>query len=236
MGPAAGGGAPPDTLIDGSRRIALARDGRLEGFDARRPEDHDLIRRALERRRLDTSAALPDLIGRQGTLMGGESDSRTGTLLAPIGTLVLDDRPVFRWRPYEGAQAYKVEVSDERFEPAAASEWITSTEWRPGAALPRGKVWVWQLVVRTSAGEVRVPAPPAPEARFTVLPATDASRLASALEEHRGSHLARAALFARAGVLDEAESELEALSISNPGSALVSDLLANLKAIRHPPQ
>ena len=102
------------------------------------------------------------------------------TLTAPIGTFVLDDRPTFRWRPHDGATGYRVEVYDTSFDRVADSGWITTAEWTPPAALTRGETYLWQLTVRSSAGDVTMPKPPAPEARFAIVSASEAARLETA--------------------------------------------------------
>jgi hypothetical protein len=80
--------------------------------------------------------------------------------------------------------------------------------------------------------EVISPAPPAPEARFKILEAGRAEELGRSLDAAGASHLARGVLYARAGLLDDAEREIEALLRDNPRSNAARKLLRSLRAMR----
>lgn len=67
------------------------------------------------------------------------------------------------------------------------------------------------------------PAPPRAEARFLVLEAAAAGRIARA-RSATPSHLLLAVTYAREGLREETLAELEELDRLNPGSAVVANL------------
>ena len=84
--------------------------------------------------------------------------------------------------------------------------------------------------LRTAA--LKLPAAEAAEARFHLLAAAQAANLLRAQKSYHGRHLTLAVLYAEAGLLEEAERELQALSTANPGSQFSQKLLQELRAQR----
>jgi len=86
------------------------------------------------------------------------------------------------------------------------------------------------VTARTAQGSASAPVPPAPEARFRVVDAKTADELARARRRYADSRLVLAVLYARAGLLDDADAELARLSADNADSAIVASLRASLRA------
>jgi hypothetical protein len=166
---------------------------------------------ALADHRLERAPILDHLITRRGTLLGPEAESKRFDLSAPLGTAVETDRPVFRWTALPGATSYVVAIFDENFENVATSPPVTGLEWQPVQPLPRGRVLNWQVTAQVGRDTVHAPVPPAPEAHFAVIPADAAAAIEAARRDHPGNHLLLAALYAKAGALDDAAHELDAL-------------------------
>jgi hypothetical protein len=145
--------------------------------------------------------------------------------------VVEDQRPVFRWEAIPGG-TYRVSIYNDAFNLTAASARIATTEWEPPKPLRRGTRYSWQLTVTREGNEFTVPVPPAPEARFRVLGEADEAGIARARSQSGGSHLVLGILYARAGLLDAALQELQALRAQNPDSAEVAGLLASLEQLR----
>src|ERR1044072_3676240 len=88
-----------------------------------------VIKRALETQRLAPAPALQELAGKPSTLMNGSQshdlspgpEGGTFSLLQPVGTLTLSDRPNFNWRPLRGATSYLVFVLDHDLKVVAES-------------------------------------------------------------------------------------------------------------------
>ena len=227
---------PPEAVValaDAGGVVTLDRQGRLSGLVALPPELERSIAGALASGRLPRPASQAALVGSEIRLMGEGGEAPAFGPLAPVATAVASPRPTFRWAPLPGADSYTVAVFDPSFDRVAASEATQATEWTPAAPLPAGAVYAWQVTARTDGGEVTAPAPPAPEARFAVLPEARAAALERAVAG-QPSRLARAVLYAREGVADEAERELAALAEANPSSEVASSLLESVRSWKQP--
>jgi hypothetical protein len=132
---------------------------------------------------------------------------------------VVSDRPLFRWQPSPGATHYVVAIFDEDFRRAAESPAVTATEWQPENPLPRTRVLNWQVTATGGGRTVRAPQPPAPEARFEIVSAASAAEIETARRDHPANHLLLAVLLSRAGAVDEAAHELDALAQTDPALA-----------------
>ncbi|HEX8070493.1 MAG TPA: hypothetical protein VF546_11110 [Pyrinomonadaceae bacterium] len=171
--------------------------------------------------RLEVPAELAALSAGASVLMGiTDQDGPAFALTAPVGTFVRSARPTFRWAALAGAESYTVEVYDARLNRVAASPALAANEWTPAAPLAPGQAYAWQVTAHVGGREVRAPAPPAPEARFKILTQAQAAALARA-ERAADSPRARGLLYARAGLLDDAEREFAADQNSPPARRLL---------------
>jgi hypothetical protein len=222
----------PEALValeDGGRRVTLERGGGLQGLEALTPSQREQVRKALTTRKLE-APSLADVRSEARTLLGGAEESFD--LSGPAGVVVREDRPVFRWRPLAGAEGYTVRVYDDNFKEVAASPRVTANEWRPSGPLARGRVYTWQVKAQKGGAEVLAPAPPAPEARFRVLGRAQAEELSRAERSVPRSHLTLGVLYARAGLLEEAERHLSTLVRQNPRSEAARELLREVRSLR----
>lgn len=159
-------------------------------------------------------AIVHTLVGQEPSLRSASGEG-TFALHAPVATVVLDDRPVFRWEAVADAATYTVAIADAASGSVVATGSTSATSWRPEAPLPRGRTYTWQVAAKTAGASLVAPGPAAREALFhvgqpVVLPQTNA--------RDRGIALANA------GALDDAERELEA--------AGAADLLQQVRAWR----
>jgi hypothetical protein len=240
--PAAGDAVPGDaqprqepvlTLVDGGGVVTLDDAGTVGGL-ALDADQHDLVSEALRSGRPLVDERVAGLLNTRGLLLGEAPDEPTFDLQGPLATAVRDDLPTFRWSAVDSADSYLVEVFDAGFNLVASSGPITDSSWVPRLPLARGREYSWHVVAAVDGQEVRSPIPPAPEAKFFVLDQETASAVEHDAAQHADSHLVRALLFARAGLLIEAESELRKLQRANPESAIAADLLRNLREPRTP--
>jgi hypothetical protein len=193
------------------------------------PEDRDEVGRLLTTGRMRRPAVLQQLAApademRGSTVLG--SREQTLRLESPVGVIVADDRPVFRWRGKSGSQ-FEVTVVDEPLNVIARSSLLDVMEWRPTMTLPHGRTLMWQVASRGSETAV-APHAPAPLPRFRVL--DDFSRARIARAQASGSRLLLAAAFADAGLQNEAEASLRELAVRNPRSAIPEKLLTSVRA------
>jgi hypothetical protein len=177
---------------------------------------------------------LSELIGKSGVLMGPADEGHPITLLSPVGTVVLSNRPVFRWRALDGADGYLVRIYDADFNEVAASPLLSRTVWTPTLALQRGRTYSWQVIARVDGKQVISPVKPAPDARLMVLNQAKSNDLIHAKNAGGNSHLTLGILYAQAGLLDDAEREFKSLLRANPQSALAHKLLRSVREKRQP--
>jgi hypothetical protein len=239
--PIAGGRPHPDrpgptesavVLSDVSGAITLDSHGNWSGWPALSEASDELVRRVLISNRLEIPADVLRLPGARGNLRGGVPEGPVPHLVYPVGVVVEEDRPVFRWQPIPGARRYGVTLAMDGGAPPMDSGPVLATEWTPPRALKRGQPYVWQLTVYAGSGSTTAPQPPEPEARFFVLDRQALESLEEARGRTSGSHLVMGILDARAGLLDDAEKELKAFAALNPTSPLPSKLLADFRAQR----
>jgi hypothetical protein len=219
--------SPLMVLNDGASTIRVDRSGGIGSFAALSDADAAQVREALLDHRLSVPPAITALARSPGQLRGPAVEAQFHTL-SPLATAVLSDRPVFRWTPLGASTAYVVTLQDQTNGATISSRPVQGTEWTPVDRLARGTTYVWQVQASIDGQDVIAPAPPEPPATFVVLNAVEAERLARMPE----SHLVRAVLYANAGVLDDAEQELNQLQKQNPDSEPVQQLVVQLDRAR----
>lgn len=192
-------------IVDGGRTVGLDSAGRLVGLDGV-PEDlAGDVARALRGEKLRPNRGLRDLIAADGGVRSGSGGPAGVRLIAPAGTMVRDARPGFRWAAVEGAAGYSVTVTDDRFNVVAESGRIEATQWRPETALARGRIYQWQVTAYDSGGAVGDG--PRSLGLFRLISAVELASIRK-VEAGTESSLAKAVLYARAGLVDEARREL----------------------------
>ena len=204
--------------------------GNVEGLAPLPGASSQAVRRALMTGRV----AVPDLselIGIKGRLMG-QSEGSAFSLIDPVGTVTRHKRPTLRWRPLEGATSYTVAILDGSYNVVTTSPPLVTTSWTPTLELDRGRVYSWQVTSLKDGKQHLSPEAPEPEARFKVLDKATVDELIS-LEKTGNSHLVRGTMYARAGLLDDAEKELRALLAANPSSQIARELLQSVRTKRH---
>lgn len=238
-GPPPGGGTPGTTpsaaplaaLSDGGERIVLSADGAVGGLPGVAPDLRDAAAAAL-RGALPVGPDLSRLRGGTSSLMGGREGRPSLAPERPVGTRVASPRPTFRWTRLPGATTYDVRVFDQDLREQATGRGLAGTEWQPARPIAPGGVYLWQVTAHTPRGPVIAPAPPQPEARFEVADDALVARVARRRQGAPGSHLVALIAFVEAGLLDDAESELQVLATENPGAPEVQRLRDRLGAMR----
>jgi hypothetical protein len=215
----------PDRIRDGEGEIALDAPGgpaRVLRSEAPLPEE---VVAALADPRLPIPADVRKLLE---PLSGVRADPARPLPLAPIGCAVRSQRPEFRWKAVPGADAYRVSVYDRQGQLLARSEAVRGTTWTPGRDLPRARELRWDV----AAGSAEPPETPDSPWRFIVLGRNRLRTLDADVARYGVSRLIPAVLYLRAGLLDEAETELAAVEQANPGSAPVRALVEYARGLR----
>jgi len=225
----------PAILHDSGQSLALDRSGKLRGLPNLPASQSAVLAAILAGGDLPLAPFHPELASNGGpTRSAGEAGPQFAPT-DPLARVVLDDRPLFQWTALPGAASYRVEVFDLQGHPAATSPSVPATQWRPDRPLPRGSAYSWQVTAIRAGAALRVPQPPAAEARFLVLDRAHADVLTAALARTPVSHLALSVLYAEAGMDRESLRELQLLEQENPGSPLPGRWRAQLLA-RQPPR
>lgn len=221
-------------LNDGGGRITLAEDGTLTTPTPLSREDEARAKLALQTGMVATPRQLLMLKFDAVPLMGVGSE-RSFALATPVATMVATDRPRLTWAPLPDALDYEVTISDvaANYREVVSSPALREPNWTVPRPLARGRIYSWQVVARTSSGEVKAPSTREGEVRFQVISLDAAAALAKASNEQKQDHLLLGLLYAEAGLLDDAEAEFRALATANPGSRLPNDLLLGVRKVHN---
>lgn len=228
-------GPSPRAIVirDGERQIGLDARANLTGLGSFPATWQQEVKAVLQAQDLKYPASIAGLAGRAGTLLGQAGEGVPFALLAPVGKVVLTNRPTFRWNKYEGARSYRVSVFDSDANEIESSPPLLGTQWTVTKPLARGKVYIWQVTAIKDGREITSPVLPAPPARFRVLAQAQADELERAKEVSKPSHFALGVLYANAGLFDEAEKEFALLAGANPNNPLISKLLRRVQSFRN---
>ncbi len=218
-------------LNDGYGDVTLDEAGKLSGVDHLPVAYRQMIKSALTDQELGRSPLLEGLIEQGSIPRGGSYESTDNfSVIEPIKLATFSDRPTFRWSQLAGATAYVVEIYNEEFDLVITSPQVTEHQWRIPQSLKRGGIYAWQVKAIKDGQESISPQPPAPQAKFRVLDEVNAKELARARRAYASSHLTLGLLYAKGGLLDEAEQEFRALQKANPDSAIADRLLKQIRA------
>jgi hypothetical protein len=218
-------------LNDGGLSLALDVRGQLAGVDQWPAEYRRMAADALSDQKAPGSPLLAGLSRPGSPLMGGGNEGRRFAIIEPAGKVLLTDRPAFKWTRLDGAGAYVVEIYDAQFNLVVSSPALTDLSWK-APQLARGKVYLWQVKATSGGQEFIAPHPTASQAKFRILDQAAASEIARARRDYGSSHLLLGLLYARAGLLAEAEYEFRVLQKANPDSAAARKLLASVSRQR----
>jgi DNA-directed RNA polymerase specialized sigma24 family protein len=152
-------------LNDGGGQVTIDKEGDVAGAP---PPFQQMVKQTLTAQRIETPRMLTELIGKSAVLMGTADEGHPFVLLGPVGTVVMSDRPTFRWRALGGADSYAVKIYDADFNEVAASPQISGTTgagtaWTVTRALERGRTYSWHVTALVGDKEVVSPVSPAPE-------------------------------------------------------------------------
>lgn len=215
-------------LNDAGGRLTLDKQGNLAGVQTA-AQYEQAIKDALRSERVRLAPSVRELRSQSGTLMGSSRDGFH--LLSPVGVVIETDRPTFRWSALDGATSYTVSVYDSSLNRVATSDPLTATEWSDPTALPRGRVYVWQVRATKDGQQMVAPPPAAGRAKFKVLEQARVEEIARGKRETR-SHLVMGLIYAETGLLNEAEQEFSELLRANPESPIARKLLQSVKAAK----
>jgi hypothetical protein len=216
-------------LKDGGGEVTIDKDGRVTGLDEVSDNSRQYIARAALSEHIDPAEVLRRLSGDQSSLRGSDNGNDGLRLLYPVRSVVIEDRPTFRWESIAGTSSYRVYVLDSKQKQVGQSEDLppNRTRWIAPSRLRRGQVYSWIVTAMVDGKKVVSPSASAPEMKFAVLSAADFEELTRLKKST--SHLALGVFYARAGLLNEAEGEFRSLGELNPQAALPRKLLQSVR-------
>jgi hypothetical protein len=221
-------------LNDGGLSLALDAQGRLTGAAQWPSEYRQMAEDALSNQKAPKTALLAGLSRPGSPLMGSADEGQRFAVIEPAGKVMLTDRPTLKWTRLGGAEGYVVEIYDAQFKLVSSSPSLTEISWT-APNLARGQVYSWQVKAISGGQEFIAPLPTAPQAKFRILDQAAAAEIARARRDYASSHLLLGLLYARSGLLAEAEQEFHALQKANPdspGSEIARKLMASLPSPR----
>jgi len=165
-------------------------------------------------------------------LRGDDNKSASFQVTSPYSTVISTDQPTFRWTALSGVSSYVVSVYDANLNLIATSAPLTETEWLASAHLKRGKVYTWVVTALKDRKQILAPTLPA-RAEFKIIERSELLQLNRRIRPmHSGA--ARGALYAKAGLLDEAEREFQRHLTIHPADEQARKLLQRVKSWRDP--
>ena len=164
--------------------------------------------------RVGAKEAISDAGARPAALTGLEPNG-DAVLEYPVSEVVSETQPVMRWKASGGS--YSVSISDARGLISRRGG-LTETRWTPTGALARDRVYTWEV---EAGGQKH-------RGTFRVL---GESQLRD-LEQARGSHLVKGAVYEELGLLTPAREEFEAMAKDRTMAQQAAKLLSHLEALR----
>ena len=218
------------SLKDGNRQITIDEKGELVGLDMLPANYRDALKDALITGRVSIPPRPQTAIGQAGPRLGINPGAESFAVIFPAGTVVEDTRPVFEWQPLAGATSYTVFVQDLTTRAEIEGQPTPKTTWRPGKQFVRGHQFAWMVEANIDGHGVRAPASDKPFATFKILDAQEAKEIGLARKAWGSSHIIMGVIYAKAGLLYEAEKEFRELVAANPESFTARSLLASVEA------
>ena len=159
--------------------------------------------------------------------MGGK-ESAALTLLSPVERIVLSSTPTFRWNALKGATSYTVSIYDEQGSLVASTDSLNATIWKMPQAkrLDRGKLYSWEVAATKDGEEITS------QAKFKVLEQSKANEIMTARKAYQGFHLLVGIVYARVGLVDEAEAEFQEILRANPQSDIPQRFIHSIRGSR----
>lgn len=165
-------------------------------------------------------------------LRGDDSKSESFNVTSPYSTVISNDRPTFHWTALNGASSYVVYVYDAKLNLIKTSDPVIETHWLIPVRLGRGVIYTWTVTAFKDGKEFLAPTLPA-RAEFKIIEKSELDKLNSQIK-HMHSGIARGVLFAKAGLLGEAERELRTHLVRYPDDSHAKKLLETIKSWREP--
>jgi hypothetical protein len=165
-------------------------------------------------------------------LRGDDTQIESFNIIGPFRTVIARDQPTFRWTALTGAASYTVSVYDAKLNLIGTSEPLTEPHWTMPSRLERGVIYTWVVTAIKDGKEILAPTLPA-RAEFKIIEKLALEQLNRRIKQTDSAPV-RGVLYAKAGLLDEAERELRAHLHLHPTDEATGKLLRTIKSWREP--
>ena len=230
--PAISNSAVVASLKDNGREIRIDHEGKLSGLEGLDESSQKMVKAALAGEGLAKPKVLDELSAPPIKLLGEAPSETVFQLIGPVSKVITEQRPAFSWRPLRGAANYVVGVFDTNFNLVAHSPSLSTTNWTVDKPLQRGQIYSWEVTATKDGKEFKAPVAPAPSAQFRLLEADKLNALSKLKQQKPTSHLALGLMYARFGLVNDAEVEFRKLMKENPDSAAARKLLRTVQTWR----
>ncbi|HZP81833.1 MAG TPA: hypothetical protein VFB21_09370 [Chthonomonadaceae bacterium] len=162
---------------------------------------------------------------------GPETSAPQIVLLRPVHTALLDTTPTLECRPVSGATGYQISLEREGSnEEVPAPKPLAATRWQVETPLQPGAVYKWAVTAQRGNELLR-----SPVATFYILSVAEQREIATARQKYAQSPLTLGAVYARLGMLDEAEQQFRLAAHSASHPAVAKRWLQEIEARRSRP-
>lgn len=191
----------------------------LEGVPA---GERETVIAALETGKIPPSEAVR-LFQTAPIVRGAETGIEKPKPLGPVNRAVTESKPVLSWQGEENTE-YVVTVTDRARREIAKSGTLKQTSWQVSKPLASG-LYFWIVTAKKTDSEKTVESP---AALFKVISGQEKKNLENTGRKVE-SRLAKAVIYFRAGLFDEAERELQAELKKTPNSRRAKSFLRQVR-------
>jgi hypothetical protein len=213
------------------------RNGTLSGFDGVEEEWQEVGQKAWDKGETELPMdLLQELRSKSDVFMGKPEDGASFRLVKPVGQFVLSDLPSFEWTRSLRAISYVVLITDlaDPFSPILSGE-LTETKWTLDSSvgrLRRGHRYSWKVEARRENNIKELsPKTPGHGPVFEVLSQSQFQRIEQLRQQSQSSYLLGVS-YARFGILDDAEFELNRFHELNKESPLATRIQTMLEHVQ----
>jgi type II secretory pathway component PulM len=189
------------------------------------------IETALATAKIDRPEIVSKLVGEEERLMGESSEERF-YLQSPVGTVIQNSIPTLQWQSLPGASSYNVTILDSNFNEVLTVKDLSTTSWTIPTALKAGEIYSWQVSAIKNGKEITSQTPTTRFGKFKVLEERKSKELNELKTKYTNAHLILSVIYAKEGLIDEAERELNKEISKDPKSPIARKLLNNIEALR----
>lgn len=168
-----------------------------------------------------------------GQLRGSGPETQTPqiVLIRPVNTAISETKPVLECRPEPGAKGYAVSLEEDgTLAEIPAPKPLSATRWQVETPLAPGKVYKWAVSAQRGSERLH-----SPFVKFYVLSEAENREVEKARHEYANSPLTLGVVYARLGMLAEAEKQFRAAASIEAVQPIARRWLQELEARRHQP-